>query len=127
MNTLEEKKMKTRISVQTLLLALMFMVAGCATLEPAGHKYLMKGQVLEVTDGVAYLCIGSKDGAAVGQRYIVYRSVKDWHPGLKNRPFQYRRVETGRIEIEEIVDEHYATAKILGGDVKANDWAELSL
>jgi hypothetical protein len=86
----------------------------------------MRGQVLDVTDGVAYLCIGSKEGAEVGQEYAVYRSVKEWNPGTKYRPFTYKRLETGKIRIEHIVDDHYATAEILSGDVKENDLAELS-
>jgi hypothetical protein len=117
--------MKARIKLQKLFIFLLVILSGCATLESAGHKYLMRGQVLEVTDGVAYLCIGSKDGAAVGQEYVVYRSEKEWHPGSKYKPFKYKRVEIGKIRIQEIVDEHYATAKILKGDVKENDLAEL--
>ncbi len=42
-------------AVLVILLAAM----GCATMETAGHKYLMRGQVLEAKDGTAYLCLGT--------------------------------------------------------------------
>lgn len=118
--------MKAKMAMRSLLICSLLFLVGCASLEAPVHKYLMRGQVLDVTDGVAYLCIGSKEGAEVGQEYVVYRSVKEWNPGAKYRPFTYKRLETGKIRIEHIVDEHYATAKILSGDVKENDLAELS-
>jgi hypothetical protein len=100
-------------------------MAGCATLETAGHKYVMRGQILEVTDGLAYLCVGSKDGAAVGQQLTVYRFVRTTPPFPKNVQPYFKREEAGKIRITEIIDEHMATAKILSGDVKVNDVVEL--
>ncbi len=57
--------------VSVFLAVLLFSAAGCATMESAGHKYIMRGQVLEVAGDEAYLCIGSEDGARVGQELAV--------------------------------------------------------
>ncbi|MBI5593589.1 MAG: hypothetical protein HY881_24315 [Deltaproteobacteria bacterium] len=82
----------------------------------------MRGQILESTGEGVYLCIGSADGAEVGQEYKVYKFVKI--QGFNARP-RYKREETGTVKITEIVDEHYAKAKILTGEAKENDIVEL--
>jgi len=118
---IEERTVKRKIIVGTLLLAFLTVAAGCATMESARHKYIMRGQVLEVTGDTAYLCIGSHDGAQVGQEYTVYRFVKV--PNYKSRGtvnYIFEKEKTGGIKITEIVDEHMATAQIMGGEVKEN-------
>ena len=88
--------------------------------ESAGHKYMMRGQVLDVTDGSVYLCIGYREGAKVGQEYAVYRFTKVQFA----RP-RYNKELIGRVKITELVNEHYATANILNGELKENDVVEL--
>ena len=118
--------MERKIVVGTLLMAFLAVVAGCATMETAGHKYLMSGQIPEVTDGMAYLCIGSKDGAEVGQELTVYKFERAVNPNPKYaaQPYFVKK-KAGKIRIAEIVDEHMATAKILAGEVKVNYVADL--
>jgi hypothetical protein len=115
----------TKALVNALLVILFIVAAGCATLGSAGHKYIMKGQILEVADSGAYLCIGSAEGAKVGQEYAVYRNIKMQHSGFKQQTI-YRRKLIGAVKITEIVDEHYAKAIVLKGDVGINDVAELN-
>jgi hypothetical protein len=115
-----------RRAVVRVVLAVMFVSAvGCATMETAGHKYIMRGQILEVADGEAYLCVGSRDGAKPGQELAVYRFVR--MPTVTSKAVMplYKRESAGRIKIVEIVDEHYARAKVLAGEVKANYVTEL--
>ena len=89
------------------------------------HKYLMKGSVLEVTDGMAYICVGTNDGAQVGQELIVVRFTKTGEsPGLKGQPM-FEKEEVGKVQLKEIVDEHMANAKIISGEVKVHDIVEL--
>lgn len=102
------------------------MLSGCASLQTAGHKYIMRGQVLEVSDSTAYLCVGTRDGAQVGQEFTVYRFERTPSVNPKSTAPSYKRTETGKIKIIEIVDEHMATAKILSGNVKINDVAEMN-
>jgi hypothetical protein len=122
-----EDTMKDKTVVSILFIILVLIISGCANLESAKHKYIMRGQVLEVTGDTAYLCIGSEDGAQVGQEYTVYRFVKV--PTVRTRStlnYVLKKEQTGVIKIIEIVHEHMATAKILRGEVRENDVVELN-
>lgn len=114
--------MKAKFIFITLSIILFFIITSCATLETARHKYIMRGQILESTADGVYLCIGSADGTEVGQELKVYRFVRV--PPIKSLP-NYRREETGRVKITEIVDEHFAKAKILTGEARENSIVEL--
>ncbi len=120
--------MKCRTLVNGLGMLLVLLLAGCATLKSTGHEYIMRGQILEVAGDSAYLCIGSHDGAKVGQEYTVYRFVRSPSVIPATRPQfpYYRREKIGKIRISEIIDEHMATAKVLSGEVAANDVVELN-
>lgn len=107
-------------TVVSVLLVILLTAMGCATLETARHEYLMRGQVLEVEDGTAYLCIGSEQGAKVGQVFTVHRYVK-----IAGARGSYRIDLVGTVKITE-VETHMAWAKIVTGDVKANDVVELN-
>jgi len=101
-------------SVVSLILAtfVIFLMFSCATVY---HGFLMKGSIIEASDSDVYLCIGSKDGASVGQELDVYK--------IKARPF--RRVHTGKVKITEIIDEHFAKATVISGKAEKNDIVEL--
>jgi len=118
--------MKKKNVISGLMVILLLVVSGCATLQTAGHKYVMRGQVLDVTNDVAYLCVGGKEGAQVGQELTVYRFERVPSPNPKSAVPYFKRQETGKVKIAEIVDEHMATAGILSGSVKVNDVVELN-
>jgi hypothetical protein len=122
---MKEDNMKSRNVVNGMLVVLLLLMAGCATMQSAGHEYIMRGQVLEVAGDSAYLCIGSHDGAKVGQEFTVYRFERTPVSGKSHIP-NFKRETIGKIRIIEIVDEHMATAKVLTGRVAANDVAELN-
>ena len=115
---MEPYAMKNGMVVSTLLMILL-MVMGCATLEAARHEYLMRGSVLDVENGTAYLCLGTEQGAKVGQEFTVHRYV-----GIPGSRGGYHVEYVGSIKITE-VQSHMAYAKILTGDVKANDVVDL--
>jgi hypothetical protein len=115
-----------KTAILNVFLAILFIVtAGCATMETARHGYMMKGQILDVSDGVAYLCIGSAEGAKEGQEFTVYRHSKVY-TGEKQASQSFKREEVGAVKINQIVDVHFAKANILRGDIKENDVAELA-
>ncbi len=119
--------MKGRKAISSLVVVLLLLTAGCATLESAKHEYIMRGQVLETNGDSAYLCIGSKDGAKVGQEYTVYRYVKVPNPYVRpGAAYSFRREQTGEVKITEIVDEHMANAKVVRGNVREHDVVELN-
>jgi hypothetical protein len=100
-------------------------VAGCATMEISRHMYLMRGQVLEVTGDEAYICIGTAEGGKPGQEYTVYRFAKEKTFTAKQAR-AFKREWVGAVKITDVVDEHYAKAKVLKGDVRENDIVQLS-
>lgn len=119
--------MKPRVQKRIIisaLLAVLLTAMGCATMETAGHQYLMRGQVLEVKEGTAYLCLGTAEGAQVGQVFAVKRYVK---MGLqKGGQPQYRVESVGTVRVTA-VESHMANASIISGDVKAYDIVELNI
>jgi hypothetical protein len=119
---MEPRLMKNGMVVSTMLLILL-LAMGCATMETAKHQYFMRGQVLEVRDGTAYLCLGTEQGAQVGQVFAVKRYVRI---GLQRggQP-QYKVDSVGTVRITE-VESHMANASIVSGDVRANDIVELT-
>ncbi len=118
--------MKKRAMASVFVGILFLFAAGCATLKTAGHEYVMKGQILEVKDGQAYLCIGSSEGAKAGQEFSVYRFSKIPGEGAKQGTPSFKRDMVGAVKITQVVHEHYAEASIVRGDVRVHDIAELS-
>lgn len=123
----KDEIMKRKKLVPALLfLAFFIVLSGCASFGGAGHKYLMKGQILEVNNQETYLCIGSAEGAKAGQQFTVYRYIKAMGSVEKQSLPRYKREVVGTVKISEVVDEHFAKATILNGDIKTNDVAELN-
>jgi hypothetical protein len=89
------------------------------------HKYLMRGQVLEVENETLVLCIGTADGAEVGQELDVVRHERSQIPPKATGP-AFRREKVGKVRITMIFDEHYAEAIVLDGDVRLHDTVEVA-
>lgn len=81
----------------------------------------MKGSIIEASNSNVYLCIGSEDGAVVGQELNVYKVIE----GTRARP-TFRREYTGKVKITEIMDEHFAKATVISGKAEKNDIVELT-
>ena len=113
--------MKTKL-IKTIAVLLFFsVISGCASIR---HDYLMKGQVLDVKDdSIAVVCVGLNDGATVGQMLSVYR-FKPTYSTVEGTD-QFERVDVGKVKIRKIVNEHYANAEILVGEVHKNDIVQL--
>jgi len=113
-----------KMSGLVYIVPVMFMIVlltSCATMDKAHHKYFMKGSIIETNDSDIYLCIGSSDGAEVGQELDVYKITFTGQP--KNPSF--KRENIGKVKITEIVDEHFAKAKVISGKAEKNDTVEL--
>ena len=116
--------MKSNFIITSLGIVALFILTSCASLEKASHSYIMRGQILESKGDGVYLCIGSADGATIGQELNVYKYTKVANPQNIAKA-NFRRQETGTVKITEIVDEHYAKAKVLTGEAKENSIVEL--
>jgi hypothetical protein len=107
-----------------LVFPITMLITGCTTTEKAYHEYVMRGSILEVNGDEVYLCIGSKHGAQEDQILDVYHYEKIVeHPGRHGTKWRWEI--TGKIQITEVVDEHFAWAKVISGEVHEDDIAEL--
>ena len=113
------RKISLKSAVSLILAAFVILLMfSCATVY---HGFLMKGSIIEASNSDVYLCIGSKDGASVGQELDVYKII----PVTRARP-TFRRVQTGKVKITEIIDEHFAKATVISGEAEKNDIVELT-
>ncbi len=113
------RKLSLKSAVSLILATfVIFLVVSCAT---GYHRLVMKGSIIEASDSEVYLCIGSRDGAAVGQELDVYKILQ-----TKPQPTLFKREYTGKVRINEIVDEHFAKATVISGKAEKNDIVELT-
>ena len=113
------KKMNLKSAVSLILATfVIFLMFSCATFY---HSYLMKGSIIEASDSEVYLCIGSKDGASVGQELDVYKIIQ-----RQSKTAPFRREYAGKVKITEIIDDHFAKATVISGKAEKNDIVELS-
>jgi hypothetical protein len=115
-----------RLYLQLIRLVLVAVVVGLVASTAQAqlyHKYIMRGQIVGATDDGVVLCIGSQDGAEVGQVLEVYKIV--YEQPIEESGDSFRREHTGQVTIESIVDEHFARAKITRGEAEVHDVVEL--
>ncbi len=112
------RKLNFKIAVfLTLAPFISTLMLSCATVY---HGYLMKGNIIKTTDSEVYLCIGSEEGAAVGQELDVYKVVH-----VRRATPIYKHVHTGKVKITEIIDEHFAKATVTSGKTEKGDIVQL--
>lgn len=116
--------MNIRLPLIAVLMTVVLSTAACSTLGGAGHQYLMRGQVVEVAGSEVVLCVGSGDGATSGQELTAYKMVSSNIGGPKN-PTRWEKVRVGTVRIEQVVDEHFARAKVTSGEIQVNNVVEL--
>jgi len=109
--------LKSTVSL-ILVTSVIFLMFSCATVY---HGFLMKGSIIEASNSDVYLCIGSKDGASVGQELDVYKILQ-----RRSKATLFRREHTGKVKITEIINEHFAKATVISGKAEQNDIVELT-
>lgn len=110
-----------------MIFGLLAFAAGTAlSAQNVYHKYIMRGTILEVSSGEVYLCVGKTDGASVGQEMDVFRIDTQAGKNPKSPP-AFKRVKLGRIQIVELVQDHYARAKVLTGAAPKGAIAEIQI
>jgi hypothetical protein len=107
-----------------LLLMAALMISSYATAQTGYHANIMKGSIIEMQDSKIFICIGSRDGAKVGQELDVYNVGAK--PMMYNEPLGFKREHTGKIRIVEILDEHFARATLVFGKAERGYIVELS-
>ena len=115
-------RMGKRFCFWLLLTVTLVAAGGCASVERAYHADIMQGQIVDKTDGEVVLCIGTKEGAKVGQELTVY----EVHNVSLPKATRYERQLVGKIRITEIIEEHFAKARIVEGKADKYNIAELA-
>lgn len=117
------KSHAVRIGIATALALTLAtsVIAGDGSLR---HGIFMRGQILEVDKSEVVVCVGSRDGAQVGQTLDVIRHKRKNAPPKTFLP-QFERIEIGQVRITEVYDEHYARAVVVSGKVRATDIVEI--
>lgn len=119
-------KLAKRGVVVFAALFVLIAVSECSFLQRDYHERIMRGSILKQTGDQYYLCIGKRDGAQVGQMLDVYR-FKEAMPAMSAGDVPvFSKDMTGKITITEVIHEHYAKAKLLSGDVRKGDVAEMA-
>ena len=101
-------------------------LTGCVS-DNVRHGWIMRGQVLALDNGVATVCVGTRDGAKVGQvlevRHITVQPTSNPHAAGPT----ISRSDAGWVKITELFDEHYARAQVVSGNPAVNDVVELNM
>lgn len=115
--------MKIRFIHILLLGTAMLWLTGCAN-SPFYHGYIMRGQVVQASVSDVVVCIGKRDGAEPGQLLNVYRVVLA-EGVVEEGESIWSRAPVGKVKIENIIDDHFAKARVMDGDIAKNDIVEL--
>jgi hypothetical protein len=96
-------------------------LSGCAP--NIQHGWIMRGQILSATDDDVTICVGRRDGAAIGDEFDVQHITVV--PGPPKGSPSFKRTDAGRVRIVDLFNEHYARAHVLRGSPAVNDVVEL--
>ena len=106
-----------------LLASTVLAAGGCASLRRAYHNYVMRGSIVEKSADEVVICIGAKEGAAVGQELEVVEFRQE--PNKMSKGMHFEKYSVGKIRITEVFDEHFARARIVEGKAEKSDVVEL--
>jgi len=112
---------KSFLLMLCLAISFTFMLSAHAEASNVYHRLFMKGSIIEKSGSEVYLCIGTNDGASVGQELEVFKVSMTGQPKSPS----FSRKLTGKIKITQIYDEHFAKADVISGSAEKNDVVEL--
>ena len=84
----------------------------------------MARQVVQASDGRTVICISEPNGAEVGQVLDAYRTVFRTDV-VEEGGSDWAREWVGKVSVDGIIDEHFATVDVIEGKVMKNDIVEL--
>ncbi len=116
-------KLKTKISFAIASIAMLAAVPAAAA--GIGHSWFMRGSIVAEDASGKVVCIGSDDGATVGQVLDVYRTIIHPNPGGKGAGPTYHRERTGHVRIDHVYDTHFAHVSVVDGAPALHNIVEL--
>ncbi len=127
MNTMQEVSKRTARSrsariIAALLFGLLALAAQVGA-ESIKHEFFMQGQILSKDAKSIVVCIGSRDGAVVGDELSVIHHSAVAGPA-KSAP-KFKREVIGKARVVDVFDDHYATLEVIEGKAGVHDMVEL--
>lgn len=114
-----------RKSIASALAAASMLVAMPALAQGIGHTFFMRGSIVGADSSGTIVCIGSEDGATVGQVLDVYRVVQHPGPSGKGAGPSFHREPAGHVRIDHVYDAHFAHVSVVDGTPAVHDIVEL--
>lgn len=114
--------MLIKLSKFGVLLILAGVMSACAS-SPFYHNNFMQGQVVNVDDQGIVICTGSGGKSIEGQRFSVYRSV--YEGGTQEGDDGYRISFVGEMIGSSTINEHFARAERVSGNIRKHDFVEI--
>ena len=115
-------KIKTKIGL--VIASLAMLAAAPASAAGVGHSWFMRGSIVAEDATGKVVCIGSDDGATVGQILDAYRVVQNPGPYKGPGP-NVRRERSGHVRIDHVFDAHFAHVSVVDGAPAVHDIVEL--
>jgi hypothetical protein len=120
--------------LMVLMILGIFTLTSCATTScqryAKGGGIAIKGSVIQVADKDVYLCVGTLDGAWVGQELEVWRTIYGKGTpttdvqGFTTTSGEISEAMVGKIKITKVLDDHYSMAEVISGEAKLHDIVE---
>jgi hypothetical protein len=119
----KQTMVKTEIALAIAGIALLASVSAAAA--GIGHTLLMRGSIVAEQAEGKVVCIGSEDGATVGQVLDVYRVVQHPGPGGRGVGPSFHREPAGHVRVDHVYDAHFAHVAVVDGAPAVHDIVEL--
>lgn len=114
--------MNTR-NLKFLLIGVLTLILSSCANSPFYHEHIMRGQIVAFDTNEIVVCIGTKDGAEIGQELDVFRiALVD----TSVEGYEFDKNFVGKVEIVSVVNEHFARAKVITGDLMKHDVVEFT-
>jgi len=107
-----------------VLASSLVLLAGPVSAQGIGHGYFMRGSIISIDSKGTVVCIGSAEGAEVGQVLEVYHVSAHPGPNKTGTPLFHRQL-VGHVRVDHVYDEHFAHVSVTDGHVLRSDIVEL--
>jgi hypothetical protein len=103
-------------SIRAVVIIVLAVLLGACSTGTFYHDNFMSGQVVKVEGKQAVICIGSADNTKPGTVFEVFEVI--YEGTIMEGTDNYRLEKVGALEIQSIVDGHFARARIVGGTIE---------
>lgn len=114
--------MLIKLSKFAFTLLLVSTIAACAN-SPFYHKNVMQGQIVNIDEQGPIICTGSQGNSIEGKTLNVFRTYSGHGTEEGDDGYAVRKI--GQLIGGESINDHFARARVVNGEIKKNDFVEL--